>query len=249
MKRAFPFVFAAALIFPHLGWAQEHLRLGPASQRIDGTLFTTYSRDTNDTTLGLTVCGSTQNTEGCYGSASLGPFGKIGAILESNPQTDLSTNTVTRSIYVVDSASGTSQNGVTLFVYTKTDAITPDFDTVTVTLSKTVALPLTGGLSARTSMAANTQFLFVGTSLTAQGVELNKRTLTPVLVGGFSPPINVSAITADQYGYVTITFGSFNGGESGFYLFGPDGSGQEDGGGADFTVGTTQAVLPGGPTR
>jgi hypothetical protein len=41
-----------------------------------------------------------------------------------------------------------------------------------------------------------------------------------------------------------MTFGSFTGGESGFYLFGQDGSTQEDGGGAAFTVGTTQAVLP-----
>ncbi len=84
-------------------------------------------------------------------------------------------------------------------------------------------------------MAANPQFLFVGTDRSPQGVEVNKRNLTFSQVGGFSPPINVTAITADRYGYVTLTCGSFSGGQSGFYLFGPDGSLQEDGGGADFT--------------
>ena len=57
---------------------------------------------------------------------------------------------------------------------------------------------------------------------------------------------NVVAITADQYGYVAITFGGIrSGGETGFYLYGPDGNLAEDGGGAQFTVGTMQAILPG----
>ena len=44
----------------------------------------------------------------------------------------------------------------------ETDTISPTFDTVVVTLSKTV-LPLTGGSTALTSMAANTGFIFIGT--------------------------------------------------------------------------------------
>ena len=31
--------------------------------------------------------------------------------------------------------------------------------------------------------------------------------------------------------------------ETGFYVFGPDGSAQEDGGGADFMVDTVQGIL------
>jgi len=164
--------------------------------------------------------------------------------MEGNPKTDLGTNTVTRAIYVLDIASGSNLNGVVLSVYTKTDTITPDFDTVTVTLSKTVSLPLVGGSSAAASMAANNKFLFIGTNRSPQGVELDKRTFSITRVGGFSPPINVSAITADKYGYVTMTFGKFNDIENGFVVFGPDGGFREDGGGADFMLNTVQAVLP-----
>ncbi len=149
---------------------------------------------------------------------------------------------VTRAIYVLDIASGGT--GVVLNVYTKTDMVTPDFDTVQVTLSKTLTLPLIGGTAAGTSMAANSKFLFIGTNQSPQGVEIDKRTFSVTQVGGFSPPINVTAITADQYGYVTMTFGSFRAGENGFYVFGPDGSGEGDGGGADFMLNTVQAVLP-----
>jgi hypothetical protein len=65
-----------------------------------------------------------------------------------------------------------------------------------------------------------------------------------VTIPGFSPPLNVAAITSNKYGYVTVTYGSFSGGASGFYLFGPNGALQEDGGGAPFMVNRTQAVLP-----
>jgi hypothetical protein len=69
-------------------------------------------------------------------------------------------------------------------------------------------------------------------------------------VGGFSPPINVTAITADLYGYVTVTQASFGTGENGFYVFGPTGGGAEDGGGAEFLLNTpTQSQPPRSPPR
>jgi hypothetical protein len=52
----------------------------------------------------------------------------------------------------------------------------------------------------------------------------------------------VTAITADQYGYVTVTQGTFGGGENGFSVFGLTGGGEEDGGGADLMPGSTNAV-------
>ena len=50
----------------------------------DSTLFTTYSLITNggQTRIDWAVCGSTQNTEGCYNAGSLGPFVVVGAMLE-----------------------------------------------------------------------------------------------------------------------------------------------------------------------
>jgi hypothetical protein len=240
----FPIVVATTLIFARLSYGQEGPVLPAPAAPIDAGLYTTYNIDSAHTSIGWSVCGSLPGSSGCYGSGGLGPFGKVGALLEGNPKTDLIANTVTRAIYVLDVASGTNQDEVVLDVYTKVDTITTDFDTVTVTLSQTISLPLRGGTSAQASMAANNQFLFIGTNRSPQGVEINKRTFSVTQSGEFSPPINVSAITADQYGYVTMSFGSFNSGNSGFIVFGPDGTAQEDGGGSQFTLNTVQAVLP-----
>lgn len=211
---------------------------------LDSTLYTTYSINTAHTGVNWIVCGSTQGSSGCYSSGSIGPFGKVGAIMEGNPSTNLAKGTVTRNIYFLDIASGTGANGVVLFVYKKVDTISSTYDSVIVTLSKTVDLPLTGGSTALASMAANAKFLFVGTNQSPQAVEIQKSNLVYTSFGGFSPPVNVTAITADPYGYVTVSFGSFGGGESGIYVMGPDGTLREDGGGAYFMLNTVQAVLP-----
>jgi hypothetical protein len=100
-----------------------------------------------------------------------------------------------------------------------------------------------GGTSAVASMAANANFLFIGTNQSPNAIVMKKGNYSFTGIGGFSPPINVSAITSDKYGYVTVTYGS-NGGNSGFIVFGPDGNSREDGGGAPFMLGTTQAFLP-----
>jgi hypothetical protein len=240
----FPMVVATTLICATFSYGQEGgVPAAPAAPP-DATLYTTYTIDTAHTSVGLVVCGSLPGSSGCYGGASLGPFGKVGALLEGEPKVDLSMNTVTRAIYVVDIASGTNQNEVVLDVYTKVDTITTDFDTVTVTLSQTISLPLVGGTSAQTSMAANKQFLFIGTNRSPDAVEINKRTFSITQLGGFSPPINVSAITADQYGYVTLSFGRFNGFPTGSLVVGPDGGVQQSGGGALLMLNTVQAVLP-----
>jgi hypothetical protein len=186
------------------------------------------------------VCGSLPDTFGCYGSAFLGPFGKIGALLEGNPSTKGST--VTRAIYVVDIAAGANGTGVNLNIYKKTDTTFSSEDTVAVSLFKTISLPLTGGSTAFCSMAANAGYLFIGTDQSPQGVEVKKSNGTVTLLGGFSPPINVTSITADQYGYVTVTQGGFGSFSNGFSVYGPNGAGQEDGGDADFMLGTTNGV-------
>ena len=215
-----------------------------ASAPIDATLYTTYSL--NGTTVDLTVCGSTQDSSGCYGTGTLGPFGRLGALIEGNPATNLTTNTVTRYIYALDIAAGTKSDGVDLYVYKKTDVITSTFDTVTVTLFKRVSLPLTGSTTASASMAANPKFLFIGTNQSTQAVRVQKSNLAIVQLGGFLPPIPVTAITADQYGYVTVTFGEFFGFDvdNGTNVYGPDGSLGQSGGGASFMLNTSQAALP-----
>jgi hypothetical protein len=157
-------------------------------------------------------------------------------MLEGDPS--VKGNVVTRLIYVVDSGSATS---VKLYVYRKVDTITAEFDTTTVTLARTVKLPLTGGSTALCFMAANQGFLFIGTNQSPQAVSVKKSTLGVTTLGGLSPPI--TAITADQYGYVTVTQGNASG-ASGFSVFSPAGEEVEDGGGADFMLDTMQAISP-----
>jgi hypothetical protein len=201
----------------------------------DAGLYTTYTAYTSSggITLNFSVCGSTQQSSGCYGGGSIGPFVAVSAMLEGAPT--IAGNVVTRAIYVVDSANVA---GVTLYVYKKTDTVSASYDTTTVTLAHTVSLPLVGGTSVKTYMAGNNAFLFIGTSQSTQAVRVNKNSLATASVGGFSPPANVSAIAADGYGNVTLTQGN------GFYTYGPNGSLQEDGGGADFMVDTVQGIVP-----
>jgi hypothetical protein len=216
--------------------------LTEAATAPDSTLFTTYTAATDLQSANWVVCGSTAQSGGCYASGNLGPFGHIGAMLEGQPV--ISGNSVTRNIYVVDVASGSSANGVSLFVYTKTDVVSSSFDQVTVTLDQTIALPLVGGSTVTASMAANNGYLFVGTNQSTQAVRISKDQLVVTPVVGFSTPLPVASITADINGYVTVTFGAPGGQFSGFYVFGPTGGLQEDGGGANFILNDLNAVVP-----
>jgi hypothetical protein len=232
----------AALVALFTLFAASFLHAAP----IDSTLYTTYSLRTGNTYVSYSVCGSTQQSEGCYGGGNLGPFGKIGALLEGAPSTNLKTSTVTRLIYVLDVAAGSGGNEVVLNVYKKTDTISPTFDTVVVTLSKTVTLALTGGSTALASMAANNGFIFLGTDQTPFAIRLQRNNYAMTQFGGFSPPLNVTAITSNKYGYIAVTFGNHAG--SGFpnatIWFGPDGAGRGDGGGAYYMLEGSQALLP-----
>ena len=233
------------LICAGLSYGQEGGVPAAPAAAIDATLYTKYHTDISHTNVDWVVCGTLGGLSDCYGSGTLGPFGQIGAMLEGEPKTDRGANTVTRAIYVLDYKSGPNQNEVVLYVYTKVDAITATSDTVTVTLSRTISLPLIGDFPAQTSMAANKRFLFIGTDLSPNAVQIDKRNFTVTEIGNFSPPINVFAITADQYGYVTLSFGSFGSPDTAFIVVGPNGSAAEDGDGSQFVLNTLQAIKVG----
>ena len=240
----FPTVIATTLICASLSYGQEGGVPAASAASIDATLYTRYHTDPNQTIVDWNVCGSLPGSSGCYGSGSLGPFGQIGALLEGEPKTDRIANTVTRAIYVLEIASGPNQNEVVLYVYTKVDTITTDSDTVTITLSQTISLPLVGGISNgpnQTSMAANKQFLFIGTSQSPVAVEINKQTFSVTQLS-VSPPINISSITANDYGYATLAFGTFNSSDTPFIVVGPDGTAVEDGDGSQVMLNTDQAI-------
>ena len=194
---------------------------------LDATLYTTYSGTTAE--INWTVCGSTQQSSGCYASGSLGPFISIGAMLEGNPS--VAGDVVTRAIYIVDSGA----NPVQLYVYTKTDTVTASTDTVSVTLTDTITLPLIGGSNIAASMAANRNFLFIGVDEGTLAVKVNKNNLHVTKLEDSGATLS---ITSDQYGYITVEQVGV------FAVYGPDGEVEESGGGSEFMVGTTQA-LPG----
>ena len=204
--------------------------------KVDSDLFTTYTNDDAKTTLYWVVCGSIPPGTGCYSLGQLGPFGKIGSIVEGAKVYNNRKGTITRHLYVIDQAYGAGQTGVALYDYKRVDTIVDAYDTTTFTLVKTVSLPLTGGSSATVFMAANKGYLVVGTSMTAIPVEVAKSNyvVTPINIISQIP----SSITADSYGFVTVTS------PFGFFVVGPDGSLQEDGGGSPFTVNTILGTQP-----
>lgn len=206
----------------------------------DASLFTTYNFQTNFSGVYFVVCGQLPESGGCFGSASFGPFGHIGAMLEGNAST--SGNVVQRNLYLVDVAGGAAGNAVILYRYRRTDTITSSDDRVTTELTSTVTLPLVGGSHARCFMAGNSGFVWVGTDKSTQAVRLTKGSLKLEGTGAFfsnNPPL--SSITADAYGYVTVSFG---GGSvaPGNIVFGPNGELQEDGGGTSYMLSTTTGL-------
>jgi hypothetical protein len=152
-------------------------------------------------------------------------------LIEGYPSQDVEKGTVTRYIYIVDVAYGSNRNGVELYVYKKVDTITSDTDSVTVTLFKTVSLPLSGGTGTIAFMAASFRFLYIGTNHNNQPVQVQKSNLALSPLSAISSDsTNISAITADQYGYVTVTAGGV------FETFNPKGQVEEEGGGANFML-------------
>jgi len=211
-----------------------------AAVRPDSTLATTYSMNSNLSAVSWVTCGALPGSSGCYQSGSLGSFGKVGAVLESDPT--FQGNVVTRHIYVLDSASGAASNGVTLYDYKRVDTILTASITTTISRPRTLALPLSGGSAARPAMAAGGHFLYIATNLGTNVVQVQKSNLAQTSieitnVGG------VAAIRSNSYGWVTVTGGS-NSGLSDFGLFDPNGRMQESGGGAQVAVDTRNALIP-----
>jgi hypothetical protein len=202
----------------------------------DANLFISYFFGSNFQDVAWVVCGSTQQSSGCFDSGNLGPFGKVGAMIEGDPA--VSGNTVTRGIFLVDCNS--SGNGVELYGYKRVDTITSTFDTTTITLIKQIALPLTGGSTAACSMVANKQFLFIASDQGGGGVvEVKKSNLNVTQLGGFATPIT---LTVNQYGFVTVTSGSFGNNNGSFEQFNPQGQSVQVGGGTWFMLGTQTGV-------
>jgi hypothetical protein len=202
----------------------------------DSGLFTTYNADSAKTALYWTTCGSIAPGSGCYASGQFGPFGQIGSVVEGSRTYNKAKGTVTRHIYIVDQASGSGQDEVVFYDYKRVDTIVNGDDSVATTLVKSLSLPLTGGTSATVFLGANSGYLLIGTSLTTIPVEVTKANyaVTPVDIISQVP----ESITADNYGFITVTSAN------GFFVVGPNGQLQEDGGGAPFLVNEIVGIQP-----
>lgn len=88
----------------------------------DATLSTSYYLGTGYKNVYYFVCGSTQETDGCYASGALGPFVHAGALIEGNAH--IEGNSVIRDIYVVDIGNESATSEVELYVYKKIDIVT-----------------------------------------------------------------------------------------------------------------------------
>lgn len=152
-----------------------------------------------------TLCGRDSNSKGCFASGNLGPFGKADALIEGNPWV-VDTTTIAHAIYVVDTEAGVGTD-VALYVY-KEIVNVKDPGTSTVKLLTTVPLPLTGGGSAICSMAGNDKFLFIGTNQTGYALRVRKSDLTVTNAGEWGLGANVSSMSSDKRGYITINFGA-----------------------------------------
>jgi|SRR5581483_1329816 len=204
----------------------------------DNTLFTIYNYNQQPpTSINWLTCGSTPQTEGCYGSGSFGPFTNACAIVQSVPA-PINLNTVLRYIYILD--TGSSSNGATLTAYKRTDMVSQTTDVITITQQAVVHLTsLVGGAGVTCYLAQNPAFVYAGTNQSTTAASINKTNYGVSTVGGFG---NVAAITADSYGYVTIV--QVQSGIPGFTTYGPNGQEQEDGGGSYFMINPVNGVEP-----
>jgi len=97
---------------------------------------------------------------------------------------------------------------------------------------------LVGGVGLQCYAAANSAALYLGTNASDNPLKVQKYSYLTSQIGGFSPPSPVSGISADNFGYVTVNFGEKNSYGTCSYMFGPDGSGVEDGGGHQYLPNT-----------
>jgi hypothetical protein len=192
-------------------------------------LYTTYNF--TPTQVSWITCGSTQGSEGCYGSGSLNGYGHLCAVLEDNDISKSGSYNSKQRLYFMDN-NATGNNDVALHVLEKKITVSDNYATTTFTKVDDVALPLTDGAACQ--IAANKVVILAGTTQSTNAAYIVKKTLAASSYGGFSPPEQVTSITSDAAGYISVNFAGSP--FTGFYLIGPNGEGEEDGGGNAYVI-------------
>ena len=150
------------------------------AQRSPRTLFTSYEQSAGSTVVSWLTCGSTSTSSGCFGSGQIGPFGRACAITKSGDK-----------VIVIDTfASDPGQDPkVALRIYKEVVSSTPS-----VTLQKTIDLPVSASMTATCSAATLGNLVIVGTSENPNFHQVNLR--SGAVVSGQvcgTPTVRISA--------------------------------------------------------
>lgn len=203
----------------------------PAPGAIDSTLFAEFTL--TPTFVEFTVCGSLPQSEGCYtGGLMNPPFEQACAVLQGQAKTK--GDVMKRDIYVLDKRTSPTDPAL-LYVYERQDTITQTFDTVTVTLVATVNLGITGGSNSHCAMAADKNYVYVGTNANPNAIRVSKAD-NSTLAFGISNSGGVLSIVPDDRGYMVLNF-------SGGFIVTYKGYTIMDGGGSYDLVGLDSGVL------
>jgi hypothetical protein len=135
--------------------------------------FMLFQISANNTSLAWEGCNSTDQATSCGNSTSLGSFGDVCAVTHRDTY-----------VYVADSASlvnGGATGPMTVYVYQQVLGASPSL-----TLINQIALPTSANLSAKCSMAATPEYLYVGTSTTAP-YSINRSTYAVAQVWTINP--------------------------------------------------------------
>jgi len=104
-----------------------------------------------------------------------------------------------------------------------------------VVLTNTVELPLIGSATAACYIAGTNNFLYIGTNQSGGVVRVQKGPLTVTGLIGNDPDLRIKALTADQYGYVSVETTTSAAYSDSFSLYAPSGNNMAVGGG-DFRL-------------
>jgi hypothetical protein len=204
---------------------------------IDANIYSTY-RMNGTSQITIETCGATTTVQGCFPEIALNNLVNPCAVLEG-PSTTTG-HTVTRDIYVLETGTD-AKPIVTLKVFRKNLIITSNYVTPALALLRNVPIrSLIGGSGLACYMAANSHAIFLGTSNATHAVELNKGNLIGHPVG--SSHYTLVGITANEAGFVTVSFGSKT--NTSFNVFGPDGKDVGFGGGGPFFLPNQLNALP-----
>ena len=232
MPRMLAFGFAFA-------FASQAPAYSATSTISDSNLYTVYQLS-GDTAINWTTCGRTGNSSGCYGSGSLGPLAGPCAIMETGET--ITGNTISRYVYIVEASSTGFKNAV-LDVYLKQDVLTGGSDIPSISLVHRIDLGLAVGLKTACFMAGGPRYLFIATALSVRAMRYDKFTGKVVPESeSSSPAAPVTAITADERGYVTVSHSSAR--APAFDVYDPNGDNTDTGGGTNFMLNASVGTKP-----